>query len=406
MISIGAPYVTKDGGCARLNSRVSIDGYESVVWCEVDGKYSPFLCEERSDAFLLGFLPYAMQFRHDIQCDAPVTKRLREQLEECFVLPYCTVNPMTYKPRIFCEVADEVTHGGRGIGTGVSCGVDSLHVFATHPEITHGCVFNMFVRNHVRDEETRRMLWRNMRIRARRFCDEIGVELVEVDTNFDKGILPDLKYEYHVTYANLFAIFALQKLFSVYYIASGYGADQLTLNTSIDEDCALYDHILLPAVSLSKIMIRLWGAERRIDKVKILVNYPPAMHHLNVCWETESDGKNCTHRCGKCKRTLLELEALDAVDEFSEVFDVEWYKSHRREYMLEYYSGVRRCEVYAMELQPLLHHKFKMLCLGDRLWIYLHYWGMATIVSILRNRFIRNLWHFVRDEILHRRKNA
>ena len=172
MISIGAPYVT-------------------------NGKYSPFLCEERRDAFLIGFLPHAMQFRRDFQCDAPVTKRLREQLEECFLLPW-----------------------------------------------------------------------------------------------------------------------------------------------------------------------------------------------------------------GKCKRTLLELEALDAVDKFDDVFDVEWYNSHRREYMLEYYSGVRRCEVYAMELQPLLHHKFKMLCLGDRLWIYLHYWGMAAIVSILRNRFIRNLWHFVRDKTLQRRKNA
>lgn len=406
MIAIGRPYVSIEDGAASLNAKVSVDNLQAVLWLKVDGGYADCLCDERSDAFLLGLLPYAMQYRHDIHCEAPVTRRLRDQIEQCFLEPYCLVNPGTYKPAIKCCAAGEVAHVRDAIATGVSCGVDSLHVFATRPGITHGCVFNMFVRNHMRGEKERKLMWANARERARRFCRDAGVELVEVDTNFDKGIFPGLVYEYHVTFANLFAIYGLQKLFSLYFVASGSAAGNWTLQTPLTDDCAHYDHVLLPAASLSRIMIRLCGAEDRLDKVRKLTGYEPAKNHLNACWECVDGGTNCTFRCGKCKRTLLELEALDAVEDFRKVFDLEYYSRNKRDYFLEYYSGLKRKDEYVLELKDLLDAKFRKQPLMDKAYIYAHYWGMRAVVALLRIGTVRGVWRFLRDNVLRRERDG
>ena len=50
------------------------------------------------------------------------------------------------------------------------------------------------------------------------------------------------------------------------------------------------------------------GGERRIDKLRALIDYPEALAHLRVCWEN-TDENNCCH-CEKCVRTMLALRAL------------------------------------------------------------------------------------------------
>lgn len=42
-------------------------------------------------------------------------------------------------------------------------------------------------------------------------------------------------------------------------------------------------------------------------------------------------GKNCG-RCEKCTRTLLALDALGALDKYRDVFDVDYYLSHKQSY--------------------------------------------------------------------------
>lgn len=60
-----------------------------------------------------------------------------------------------------------------------------------------------------------------------------------------------------------------------------------------------------------------------------------AQKHLNVCIVPENGVHNCSC-CSKCMRTLMPLEAMGKLDEFSEVFDLDVYRknSHKNKVMI------------------------------------------------------------------------
>jgi hypothetical protein len=51
---------------------------------------------------------------------------------------------------------------------------------------------------------------------------------------------------------------------------------------------------------------------RRADKARIVANFPLAQRYLRVCYENPGGAYNCG-RCGKCVRTMLQLQAADAL---------------------------------------------------------------------------------------------
>lgn len=77
MITISKPYLKKgENKSVRLCSVVNYEGKDEEIWYGVDEKYSDYLCYERADAFLLGFLPYAMAFKHNIKVEGAISERL------------------------------------------------------------------------------------------------------------------------------------------------------------------------------------------------------------------------------------------------------------------------------------------------------------------------------------------
>ena len=67
----------------------------------------------------------------------------------------------------------------------------------------------------------------------------------------------------------------------------------------------------------------------RSHKTALIADYPPAKRHLNVCYGHDTLDTNCSV-CPKCARTLLTLELLGKLDEFSSVFDVKKYRREVR----------------------------------------------------------------------------
>lgn len=365
MITIGKPSVKTKDGHSRLEAEISIDDKTSVLWIEVAEEYGRFLCHERSDAFVLGLLHYAMKYGHDITCEAAMTERLYEQLTEQFLPAFFKINRFAdwssgckgpgHGVKITAPLASEVPHpqGGNAIGTGVSCGVDSLHVFACHPEITHGCVWQVHGVTSEETEDKRNAGWGHLVTRSQSFVKERGIKLIIANSNFDRGAFENLQFDGSISYGNLFFILGLQKLWSRYYVASGYDVAEFRLDCGVNGDPAHYEWVLFQACSLDNIAILMDGvAQSRVEKIKDLANYEPAKKFLNVCHEITEDGSNCNHYCAKCMRTMLELDACNALESFSEVFDVEYYKSHFHEYLAELYRGYLQGNFFALELKP------------------------------------------------------
>ena len=135
MIKIEQPRVVSNSDEARLETYISIDGKRSKIWFSVDKEYESYLCWERSDAYVIAVLNYAMRNGHDIECDAPLSEDLYYNLDKYLIDAIKQYNPVFYRPTIKAPISSEILPCAGAVGTGISCGVDSLHALASQTEL-------------------------------------------------------------------------------------------------------------------------------------------------------------------------------------------------------------------------------------------------------------------------------
>lgn len=333
MIRIEKPYIEYKGDDATLNTYISIDGNREKVWFKVNRKFGQYLCDERGDAYLVAVLHYAITNGHDIELDVPVTEDLLYNIETYLIDGLVAYNPSFHRSRIKAEVASEALPNAGAVGTGISCGVDSLFALAreSNPlfpnhKITH-LTFNN-VGSHGEGEKARALYKDRLQL-PKRFAEEYGYEFVASDSNLMDVIKQSHFYTH--TYSSMFPVLCLQKLYSVYYYASaGYRYDEFTLQSKKGRCCGSYELLSLPVFSTHQLRIYSQGENMtRMQKLKRVTEYAPSYKYLNVCLK---DGDNCG-RCEKCVRTMTGLDALGKLDLYHDVFDVDYYKSHKTWYM-------------------------------------------------------------------------
>lgn len=329
-IYIGQPYVVEMPHGCRLIADVRYSKESVQVWFDVDKKYGKYLCFERSDAFLIGMLNFAMRKHCDLKCEAPVGAQLLYQIREYMIPMLSKYGHDMYASKIDAPVDDSPMTNAGAIGAGISCGVDSLNVVKNCSEEQFGSLkLTHLVINNVGAFNFNREQYEWQANHAREFCREYGFELIETDSNFAEAI-PQNHFLTH-TYSSCFAIYCLQKLWSVYYYGSA-GIDFQEAFTLIDnefDDAARYE--LLSFYAFSTSTLKLYsegGAYSRFDKLRNIIDYAPAQKYLHVC--NSQSGGNC-NVCNKCLRTLTSLDALGALEKFANVFDVDDYLVHRRD---------------------------------------------------------------------------
>lgn len=333
MIRIGIPQVKSDVTTATLFTNISIDDNNQKVWFKIDKKYEDYLCYERGDAFVIAVLNYAMRNHHDIVSEAPLTEDLYYNIDKYLVDAIAQYNSKFYRPQIVAEVTSEPLPCAGAVGTGISCGVDSLHALACQTatkfkkhNITH-LTFNN-VGSHGEGEQAEQ-LYRQRLERPRKFAEEYGFEFVPSDSNL-QNVVEQNHFKTH-TYTSMFAVYCLQKLYSVYYYASaGYKYHEFTLYDTFDSGS--YEMLSLPLLSTQHLRVYSEGeGMSRMTKLQSVVKYEPSYKYLNVCL---MEGDNCGV-CEKCVRTLLGLDALEALDKYKAVFNIDYYRQNKKWYLLQ-----------------------------------------------------------------------
>lgn len=386
MLKIGSPYLERRNNLVRLCADIDRDGEKKTLWFGVEEQYAKYLLSERSDAFVIALLQYAIRNGHDIIAESPMTRRIYEQLTEQFLPCYNRMHgdfkcQSGHAVSIKCQVDEEVPALGKAVGTGISCGVDSLHVFASHSDITHACVWNLHGVTNEETAEKRKIGWKNLVSQAKLFCEETGHELVIGDTNFDRGCFDDLQFDGLTTYGNLFAIHSLQKLWRKYFVASGYAIKDFDLGMSVFGDPAHYEYILLPFVSGDHYSIQLDAPEKpRVEKIPALINYAPAHKYLNVCTGISNANTNCTFLCPKCIRTILNLKVYGALEAFRNVFDVDYVGRHPEVFIAELYRGWLQNNPFATEMMPYYRRMKIPLNIKIKAWIIVLKKGVLKIL--------------------------
>ena len=402
MIKIHQPQLIQGNEFAKLQALIDIDGVLNNLWIKVDTKYGKYLCWERSDAFIVGLLSYAMRNGHDITCEAPVGEYLYYQIGNYLIDAVCKGSGVLYKTKVIAPVDSSNLENAGAVGTGISCGIDSFHALSCHSDskykkhnITH-LAFNN-VGSHGIGPEARKLYGERKEI-AEDFCREYNYELVESDSNIMDLDLTEFVLVH--TYLNAFISLSLQKLYSIYYYASGYSFMEFSLKQNDKHDCAFYDLLSLDMFSTPSLRFYSEGATlSRFEKTKEVANYPPSYRYLSVCF---TDAKNCGY-CEKCKRTILTLDALNKLELYKDVFDVNYYRLHQREYLVMLYQQWKAGNSYYAELYPFFKKKITFsIC------VYSHLNSLVGNIkkylsARVKNEYLRtglkNIYILIRDKI-------
>ncbi len=322
MLKIGGVYISRRDGKARLCADIILNGRGTTLWFAVSEEQGAYLCDQRSDAFVMALLPTAMRGGHDIVCETPMSERLHYQLENYLIPVLASAGTIYHTVKIIAPLTNERLENLRGVGTGFSGGVDSLYSIMTHGKeseypLTHLALFNVGVFEGPAFRESFYKSCRN----AQRFADDMGFELVALDTNLPE-VLPERFLDVY-SFRNLAGAMALQGLFSVYLLSSGHDAANFAFDL---HNSATYDLLTVHCAQTETLAVYLSGCQvRRSKKLEMLSDWAPAHDWLHPCVFGHVGEKNCGH-CKKCARDMTTLYAMGKLDLFHAVFDIPAYK--------------------------------------------------------------------------------
>lgn len=314
------------GGKARLCFDLVYPAGSYELWYEVDEKYSEYLCDEISDAAVVCVLLWAMEREYDIESEAPISERLNNQLNN-YLIPAISKNIKRYKKISIISDVSSVCFNPKGVGTGLSCGVDSFYTVMKNIahgknsmlNITHLCFFNAGSMGLYGGESARKTYIDRIE-KFKKVAEELELEFLGCDSNMSEFLIQENEMS-HV-FRTLSVPLAMQKLFSLYYFASSYEFADFKFT---DFDPSYYDILTLPLLSNQNIRFELVGAETtRIGKISYISNFDIVKNNLHVCI---TDVDNCG-KCRKCKRTMLDAEIIGKLDDYNNVFDVAKFKKN------------------------------------------------------------------------------
>lgn len=366
-LRIGKPFLRRESGQVSLCAQVTVQGHTDEARFSVEPEYAGYLTDDRADAFVVGFLTTAMKSGADIICEAPVTRRLKYQLEQ-YLIPSMACNMPVYHPvAIHAPVADAPVPCEGAVGTGWTGGVDSMYTLMTHicprepgMKLTHLLAANVGTLESDHNTE----LLHYMADKARRgIARELGLAVVAVDSNIQ--LLQEEPYLAVAAFRLPAAVLALQKLFGVFLHSGAYEFGRFAF---VSENSAYYELLPLTCFETDCTVFYSTGSHvSRIRKLKELSDFPPARKYLHPCIYVQRD--NCG-KCGKCVRTLGALHALGTLDDFGQVFDLEYFYQHKDDHLasiLAKKESQHYAEVLAvmkqrgMELSPDVQRKARIL---------------------------------------------
>lgn len=312
---------------------------ETTMWFSVKSENVEFFSTKVYDPFVLVSYYLAMHFGQDLKICGKVSKLLYKNITNYVQRIFLDYSDETKSITFTVDGYDEAEKDGNRVGAGISCGIDSFstiydrYVKETDPEyrINTLFLFNCGTHGDYEDEDSHRLFAARYE-QNRKAAEDLGLPIYTVESNlhaFTHVVGPDQKIGYLAIWS---CILSLQKSVSKYYVSSCFSYSEIAKyqtycrDFDIDEFSGSY---LLPLVQTESLRLIYDGAQyRRTEKTQNIADWDIARKHLNVCVAGKSTAENCSI-CPKCFRTLIALESLGKLEDFSEVFDLGKYKKTR-----------------------------------------------------------------------------
>ena len=372
MISIGTPYITKSDKAAYLRAKVHISDntakrylqktstlincawltevdYPPAIWNDPDcnlwfsvpAEYADHLCCERSNAFVIVMLWYAMVTGSDISFEAPISERLYNGLTQNLIpalMKDTDINISLKGP-----ITSEKLPGENGVVCGMSCGVDSMYTLNCYTsddapkneKLTHlmygelNYLFPRVTLPYDIDEIFDKLKRVNSKIikNAEHTAQRHNMPFLHFTSNLDRDFYRG-GYIYTAMYRYLACVLAMEKLFSVYIISSSGHVDRLE-EVSLFSPTQHYENMICTNCGTEKLKYMISDHTTRIEKLKKIADNADFKDFANVCFDTDESTLNCGV-CFGCMKTIIPLDILGKLNGFERVFDTAKYYADRQ----------------------------------------------------------------------------
>lgn len=331
MIEIKTFQISHNNISTKIEVLISINNNDKYIWYEIPDEYAEYITADLCDAYVVCLLLYAMENGHDIVSKLPITEQLYFTLERYLIPFLCNINKELSPIKITAETSP-IKYDSKHIGTGISCGVDSLSTICYHGEdelpIFKIDTLTLLNTGYYGYNENNSDRYHEYIKQSIAFCKEHDYKLLTIDSNIS-NIIKYTNFNGICTYLTGGTILLLQKYFKSYYFSSGYPAYDFIPNY---QSCAKYEIYLLPNISTPSLTFYSSCANlTRVEKTKLIAEHPNILKHLYVCTSGNPDHNCC--QCEKCVRTLLAFEALNMTDKIPDNFNLGKYKKHRILYL-------------------------------------------------------------------------
>lgn len=361
---------------SKVDISLDISGESNSIYVNFAGVESKYLTVDRIDAVIVGLALFAIKNGYDFKSEYPISETLKYNLE--YVLFPSLASNGLYQPKIEAPTCQEVTQCNQHVATGISCGVDSLFTIETHTKagipkshrLTDLVFLNIGSHKARVGEQYNDEIFMGRRNLCLEYAKERRLNVIEMTSSlpllldkYDNGYS---HMEYH-TYMAVFCITWLQAFFSRYFYSSGYSFNDFNIKGvgALDFDAAFYDLLTLKCFSHGNLSFESCGGEvSRLEKVRVISENPLNCRYLNVCvGHAKNDGT-----CFKCSRTLLEIEAIGALDKYQEVFDIPQYRQNHRVHLATLVVQHYQRDPYALEIY---HYFQNQISLSFKVWVLL-----------------------------------
>jgi hypothetical protein len=314
-------------------------------------KNPAYLC----DWIAVALIYPAMMRGQPLHIDGPVSPTLLFNLNNDIQDLLLHFNPKLSKISITAQAADMAqVQPGTDTGSGFSAGVDSFATLAVYTgegapplyKLNSLSIFNVGAMGPVNRSV---QIYQRYCARVQSFATSSQMNWNTVDSNLaDFFPEADANFVRTSTLRNIAAVLFFHDLHKCYLYSSSYPYDQTNQSHS---EITYYEPILLPLLSTENVTFTLACAGlKRSEKIAKVAEYAPARSALDVCVSSantrnNSERGNCS-RCRKCTRTMFNLDIIGKLQDFSEVFDLDYYHANRD-------SFIKQCLIGALKDKPL-----------------------------------------------------
>lgn len=362
-------------GVARLEADIKFVDMDIVapadtMYFEIDADYAAMLVNDTYDPFMITALLLAMYNKTELRIRGNVSKKLYKNLTWYAQKILCDFSDKLAPVKITVDGFAPVNVTGTLIGTGMSCGVDSLstvydrYICEDDPDYKINALFFFNCgSNGVGEEFFIENLAQSRCQRVMQVAGELGLPLVPLDTNlheFDSKEKYGDTFFYLATYA---CILAMQNVILRYYMSSGCSYYEIKSTAVHYKNYAVAGYcesFFVPLIQTERMEIIIDGCQyKRVDKLKQIVDWEITRKYLNVCNIYSKDSHNCGS-CKKCLRTLLSLEIMGKLDKFAHLFDMNSYRANVLNFMARCVAEVDNSVFYKEILDLAEEYNFPM----------------------------------------------